>query len=242
MTPRSDPALARQAAGFWRQLAQGGRELLEAGRSTVDLYHLACQHCAAFYPADQAEALEHARLATEAIASVHARAARQPPGEPEFFQQVMADVLLVRRGPHAGVTAALYPAALPAQFFADPQRMLDRAGQLGSQCLEALWQETPGCQGPLPAGVSHTGMLKDGRRYLVLRLPPPQVRFEAHFVACVGAGGDAPPRMFAIERGVAPEESVLCERYADGGRLRLGAAGPAESSNFIRLVRQQLGL
>jgi len=228
-------------AAFWAQLCSAGQQLLNAGRTTVELYHQMTAMCTEFFP-DAEDALLAARNATESISSVHAANIRAPLDEHGFFVAVHADLQQIPEGAPEGPTAPLYPSTLPRQFFFHPDQFLDMCERMGARCLDVLWKTTPGCEGLLSAGVAHNGRLKDDRRYLVLRLPPPQVRFEAHYVAFVGAGAGSPARMLAMERGGSPEEAVLCECYADGGRLRLGAAGPAESNNFIRLIRQQLGL
>jgi hypothetical protein len=158
-----------------------------------------------------------------------------------FLAQFREDHAILLRGPEVGLSGALYPEMLSDRFFANPQSLLDLCSQLGAKSLERLWKTAVGSEEPLPSGTSHIGRLKDKRRYLILRMPPPLFRFEAHFVALVGDAPGVPARMFAIERGLAEEEGVFVESYVDG-RLRLGPAGPAESKNFIRLVRQQLGL
>ena len=225
---------------FWANLAKAGRELLDAGQTLIDVYLQTHTKCQEFY-GDAQRALAAARTATEAIGSVHGRHTLAPLNEKKFLAAFLADVDFLQSGPPAGRTSAIYPEHIPAQFFQDPEAFLDMCERLGARSLEVLWATTPGCEGELVTGMSHSGRLKDGRRYLVLRLPPPQQRFEAHFLAFVGHNEASPARLFALERGVSTEEAVVCECYPDG-RLRLGAAGPAESKNFIRLVRQQLGL
>ena len=209
--------------------------------TTIDVFQLAAAQCDEFFDQGSAEGIGTARAVTEAISSVYYCQLPQPLDESAFLQAVSKDLALIQQGPPEGRTIPLYPGSLPSQFFHDSTKFLQMCDRMGGHCLDTLWKTTRGCQG-VATGAAHNGHLKDNRPYLVLRLPPPQQRFEAHFVAFVGTGAGSLPRMFAMERGVNNEESVLCECYADGGRLRLGVAGPAESTNFIRLVRQQLGI
>ena len=185
------------------------------------------------------KALQATRTMVEAIGSAYDTHIAAPLDDDGFLDAVMEDFQFLQSGPPIGPVGGLYPLTLPHRFFDDPPQFLTRARNLGDGTLRTLWDETLECDGALPSGAAHTGALKDGRAYLVLRMPAPQYRFEAHFVAMVGANNTSPARMFAMERGVTPTHTVLAEIYHDG-RLRLGVGGPAESKNFIHLVRQQL--
>ena len=215
--------------------------MLAGGQPLVEFYQCMVEQCLQRYPADAARAYAIARWYAESVGSVYDRHHAAPLDDNTFLFQVMEDQAALHAGPPASPSGGLYPESLPRQFFADPARFLNMCERIGSRSLDILWDTTEGCEDPLPSGQAHMGRLQDDRRYLVLRMPPPAFRFEAHFVAMVSEGQGSPARMFAMERGTTPDESVLAECYTDG-RLRLGAAGPAESKNFIRLVRQQLAL
>ena len=239
---QTQQAGAMDRLAFWAQMVEDSRQMLLAGQSLVHVFLHCYQNARAFYEAHESapeKALQATRTMVEAIGSSFESSVENTQDDDRFLDAVMADFQFLQSGPPIGASGALFPATLPAQFFAEPEAFLSRTHELRDGALKVLWDETLECEGELPAGTAHTGFLKDGRPYLVLRMPPPHYRFEAHFVAMVGAGESSPPRMFAMERGVTPEHTVLAEIYHDG-RLRLGQAGPAESKNFIYLVRQQL--
>lgn len=227
---------------FWSQMIEDSRQLLMAERSMVDVFLHCYQRAREYYTAHESapeQAMQATRTMVEAIGSAFDAHLLEPLGDDDFLSAVMSEFQFLQSGPPIGSSGGLYPATLSMRFFEEPGAFLARAQQLRDATLQTLWNETLECEGELPSGAAHTGFLKDRRPYLVLRMPPPWYRFEAHFVAMVGEGAKSPPRMFAMERGVAPEHTVLAEVYSDG-RLRLGRAGPAESKNFIHLVRQQL--
>ena len=56
---------------FWSRLVMHGRQLLSAGHTTVDLYHVAVAECSNFHQGEPDGGATASRAATEAIASVH---------------------------------------------------------------------------------------------------------------------------------------------------------------------------
>ena len=225
---------------FLLPLIEQGRSMLEGGQSMIDLFQHCHAQCAQAYATAPAQSLFVARMLVESMGAVFNAHLASPLDANDFLQAVANDQALLQTGLPIGQSGALYPTALPSRFFHNPHGFFEESQAYGDQLLRHLWETTPGC-GASTSGLAHQGSLHDGRRYVVLRLPPPQFRMEAHFVACVAASEASIARMFAMERGGSSEETLLVEHYIDG-RLRLGAAGPAESQNFIRLVRQQLSL